>query len=333
MSHVAAYAAPSGRAPRARWLHAAGRLRGAPRLNVLIFHRVLDKADPLLPFEPTAAQFEARMRWVAANFKVLTFGEAVDALKRDRLPKDCLCVTFDDGYADNHDLAMPILRGLQLRATFFVASGYLNGGCMFNDVVIEAVRSAAMPALHLDDLGLGTHSIASLEQKRAAIGAILGQLKYVEPQRRQDLARQLSARAGVAVPTHLMMTSSQVVAMHQAGLEIGAHTVMHPILARVGIDVARNEIATGRDQLQQIINAPVRVFAYPNGKPVSDYQREHTELVRGMGFDGAVSTAWGTAAHGADLFQIPRFTPWDRSDLRFELRMIGNLWRRSYETA
>ena len=77
----------------------------------------------------------------------------------------------------------------------------------------------------------------------------------------------------------------------------------------------------------------MRVFAYPNGQPGHDYRHEHVALVHDLGFDGAVSTAWGVARAGADIFQIPRFTPWDRSDLRFELRMIGNLWRSSYESA
>jgi len=56
-------------------------------------------------------------------------------------------------------------------------------------------------------------------------------------------------------------------------------------------------------------------------------------LVRELGFVCAVSTAWGAARAGCDIYQIPRFTPWDRTDLRFGLRLIGNRWRRDYEMA
>jgi hypothetical protein len=50
-------------------------------------------------------------------------------------------------------------------------------------------------------------------------------------------------------------------------------------------------------------------------------------LVRDLGFDAAVSTAWGAARSGGDPFQIPRFTPWDRTRLRFAARLARNLWQ------
>ena len=318
---------------RARLLPAARWLQGASRLSVLIFHRVLSEFDPLRPAEPTERAFEARMRWVAANFDVLPLADAIKALKQDQLPKRALCITFDDGYADNHDVALPILRKLQVPATFFVATGYLDGGCMFNDVVIEAVRSVQAPIFDLGALNLGQYPVATFEERRRAIAGIIGRLKYLEPRQRQDLALQASDCAGATAPADLMMTSEQVAALHAAGMEIGAHTVSHPILAELGLEAARAEIAYGRLHLEELTGAPVRVFAYPNGQPGRDYRHEHAALVHDLGFDGAVSTAWGAAHAGADVFQIPRFTPWDRSDLRFELRMIGNLWRSGYDIA
>src|SRR5688500_12522334 len=81
-----------------------------PRLSVLAYHRVLSAHDPMRPGEPTLAEFEARMRWVAANFDVLSLIDAVRGLREGRLPRRALCITFDDGYADNHELALPVLR-------------------------------------------------------------------------------------------------------------------------------------------------------------------------------------------------------------------------------
>ena len=71
----------------------------------------------------------------------------------------------------------------------------------------------------------------------------------------------------------------------------------------------------------------MRLFAYPNGKPQRDYYAEHAALARERGFDAAVSAAWGAARAGDDLYQIPRFTPWDQADWRFGLRMARNLMR------
>jgi peptidoglycan/xylan/chitin deacetylase (PgdA/CDA1 family) len=130
-----------------------------------------------------------------------------------------------------------------------------------------------------------------------------------------------------------MMTSEQVRALHTAGMEVGAHTVTHPILAEIPLGRARHEMAASRARLEQITGAPVRLFAYPNGSPRRDYHAEHAALARELGFSAAVSTAWGAARAGDDLYQIPRFTPWDRADWRFGLRLAHNAMRSDYARA
>ena len=302
-------------------------------LNVLVYHRVLAERDPLLAGEPTVSEFEARMRWVASNYDVLPLIEAVRALRAGRLPPRALSITFDDGYADNYENALPVLRRLNLPATFFIASGFLDGGCMFNDVVIEAVRRAATPELELDDLGLGRHPLGAAELRARAIDRILSQLKYFEPARRARVAAQIAERAGARVPTHLMMTSAQVRALAQSGMAVGAHTVTHPILAGIPLERAREEMSADRARLEQITAAPVRLFAYPNGTPLRDYRPEHAALARDLGFEGAVSTARGAARPGDDPFQIPRFTPWDSANWRFGLRLATKRLSSTYARA
>ena len=304
-----------------------------PRLSVLAYHRVLPTHDALRPGDPAAAEFEQRMRWVKANFDVLPLLEAVRALREDRLPRRALCITFDDGYADNYTVALPILRRLGLPATFFVATGFLDGGCMFNDVVIEAVRRASGPDLDLEDLGLGHHPLGSDEQRARTIERILARLKYFELGRRHDAALEIARRSGARAPTDLMMSTEQVRALHAAGMDIGAHTVTHPILAEVSASRARDEMAGSRARLEQITGAPVRLFAYPNGSPRRDYHGEHAALARELGFEAAVSAAWGAARAGDDLYQIPRFTPWDRENFRFGLRLTAKRFSASYARA
>ena len=106
---------------------------------------------------------------------------------------------------------------------------------------------------------------------------------------------------------------------------IGGHTVNHPILASVDAGGARAEIADGKQALEAMIGAPVPLFAYPNGKPGADYRAEHVQMVRELGFEGAVSTAWGACKGTPDVFQLPRFSPWDRTPLKFAARMARNL--------
>jgi len=111
---------------------------------------------------------------------------------------------------------------------------------------------------------------------------------------------------------------------------VGAHTVTHPILTKVGPERARHEMAASQARLQEITGAPVRLFAYPNGKPLRDYGREHVDMAGEVGFAAAVSTSPGAARPGDDVLQIPRFTPWDRGHLRFGLRLAHNRSARSH---
>lgn len=298
------------------------------RLSVLIFHRVLPAADPLFPDEIHAQQFDAMCAWLREWLQILPLDEAVARLKAGTLPARAACITFDDGYADNHDIAMPILHRHGLTSTFFIASGYLDGGCMWNDVLIESVRRTRHATLDLGALlgdAFGALSVASANEKRQAIQALIGKIKYFPVEERSRLCAAIADQAGVPVPTDLMMHSNQVRAMRQGGMLIGAHTVNHPILARLSRDEAVDEIARNKRALEDMLQEPVRIFAYPNGKPGTDYLPETVGIVQSLGFDAAVSTRWAVSRQGTDLFQIPRFTPWDRTKIKFGARLLANM--------
>ena len=302
-------------------------VRGA-RLSILIFHRVLPKPDPLLPGEPDAALFEARMTWLAAAFRVMPLVEATRRFADGSLPINAACITFDDGYADNATIAAPILSRMRLPATFFIATGFLDGGRMWNDTVIEAVRSARGPRLDLSALDLGEWASGSDAERVATIAGLLDRLKYLPQSDRQAKVDAIAVAVALPARSDLMMTRQQVRELRRYGMSIGGHTVTHPILTTLSIDEARREIADGRRVLEDIVGERVKVFAYPNGRPERDYDATHVALVREMGFDAAVSTAWGVADRSSDRFQLPRFTPWDADVNRFGLRLAQNLMRR-----
>ncbi len=298
------------------------------RLSILIFHRVLPAPDPIFPGEASAAWFDAMLGWLKAWFNVLPLDEAVRRLGEGRLPARAAVITFDDGYADNHDVALPLLQRHGLPATFFIATGFLDGGRMWNDSVIEAVRRCPAAELDLAGLGegdLGRHAVGTAEEKRRAIEAVIGAIKYQPLAARAALVERIGERAGAELPGDLMMTADQVRALRRAGMQIGGHTVSHPILATLDDGAARYEIAEGKRRLEEILGEPVTLFAYPNGKPAADYSPASVALVRELGFQAAVSTAWGAAGPASDPFQLPRFTPWDRSRGRFALRLARNL--------
>lgn len=300
------------------------------RLSILIFHRVLPQVDPLFPQEMDAQRFDVLCGWLGEWFNVLPLDQAVRRLKDGSLPQRALAITFDDGYADNHDVAMPILKKHGLCAMFFIATGFLDGGRMWNDTVIEAVRLTKLRTLPLQQLGvpgLVEMAVQSVARKQEAITQIIRAIKYLPVPQRLALTQELAALAQVTPPTNLMMTSDQVRAMRRAGMQIGAHTVSHPILAKLSEHETREEIQRSKHQLEDLLDEPITLFAYPNGKPGEDYAAHNVQIVKDLGFEAAVSTAWGASSAQTDLFQVPRFTPWDQSPWRFALRMATNLTR------
>ena len=298
------------------------------RLSILIYHRVLPQADPLFPESGDAESFDQQMGLLADCFRIIPLADAVRGLRAGNLPSRAACVTFDDGYADNAETALPILRRHAIPATFFVSSGFLDGGRMWNDTVIELIRRAPGDLLDLGRVDLGSFPIETIAQRRRAVEDLIGRLKYLPLESRQFRIEQMRSIIPAKLPDNLMMTSEQVRCLHGAGMEIGGHTVCHPILASTEKSAARAEIANGKEILEGIIRAPIRLFAYPNGKPGRDYLSEHIAMVKELGFEAAVSTAYGAARPGDDLYQLPRFTPWDRGGpARFTFRMIQNMLR------
>lgn len=301
------------------------RAGSAARLSVLIFHRVLPGVDPLFPDEIDSSRFDLICGWLKSWFNVLPLDVAVAHLKAGTLPARAACITFDDGYADNFHIALPILQRHGLTATFFISTGFLDGGRMWNDTIIETVRTLAGATLDGVSAGLGRYRLDSITQSQQVIGEIISKVKYLEIAQRIKITETLAHAAPAALPQNLMMTSAEVKSLFQAGMQIGAHTVSHPILARLSDEEAKREIQNSKVFLEELLGERVGLFAYPNGKPGEDYSPQTVDVVRQLDFDAAVSTAWGVTSTGNDLFQIRRFTPWDRSKGKFGLRLLANL--------
>ena len=293
------------------------------RLSILIYHRVLPEHDPMRPGEPTVAEFDMQMKMLRQYFHPLPLVEAVERLQAGTLPDGAACVTFDDGYADNEQYAMPVLRKYGVPATVFVSTGFLNGGRMWNDSVIEVLRNYPGEVLDLRDIDLQCYTLRSHEQRRLAVDSILRQIKHMDPQERIERVNEIQKR-GARLPDDLMLTDAQLRSLAGNGIAIGAHTVNHPILSSISPEAARSEIATSKGDLEALLQEPVDAFAYPNGRPELDYGTEHRDIVRELGFKVAVSTHWGVGTTGSDRYQLPRFTPWDRQPLRFTGRLLAN---------
>jgi peptidoglycan/xylan/chitin deacetylase (PgdA/CDA1 family) len=300
--------------------------RREPVLSILIFHRVLEMADPMAAGAVTQREFDRIAGTLRRFFNCYSLSEAVARLDAG-MPGHMVSITFDDGYADNLEVAMPVLRRHQLPATIFVAARYLDGGIMWNDVVCEAISRTRKSSLDFDLIDQNSVLLSDIDKRQRARKKVINALKYLPQPEREQLASDIARQLDVTPRSDLMLSSQQLIELSEDPLiEIGGHTYSHPILTATDETTAAKEITEGKSVLEDIIGQPVLGFAYPNGQPGKDYGPEHAHIARESGFAYAVSTAWGAARSDADRFQLPRFTPWHRNATAFAaslLRMAG----------
>jgi peptidoglycan/xylan/chitin deacetylase (PgdA/CDA1 family) len=309
----------------ARLLSPAGR-RG--RLAVFCYHQVLDTADGFRSGEPTVAEFAKDVELIDTVFTVLPFGEAVVKLMAGSLPARAACITFDDGYENNHSFAAPVLESAGVPATFFIAGGAVDDGVMWNDLVIESIARSqcslkideAFSFLKNPEPGLG---------KAETVAAVLAQLKYKPMHERWQISQRLFGdNVGPDLP-RLMMTRELVRDLSKRGFEIGGHTISHPILKEQSDENARDEIQGCRDWVQTVTGVAPVSFAYPNGRSGIDFDARHKQMVADAGFLAASSTDWALATHSTDAFSVPRIGPWWRQGRGLESGLLRT-YLRSY---
>jgi peptidoglycan/xylan/chitin deacetylase (PgdA/CDA1 family) len=298
------------------------------RLSVFYFHRALARPDPLLPSEPDAATFDRMLGWIGSQFRVLDPLDACERLFAGTLPSRPALVTFDDGYRDNFTVALPILQQHRMQAAFFVSTAFLDGSMMFNDRVIEAVRGCTAQSLPLpgpDGEARRSVPVRDLAERRVAIDLILAAIKHLPPAQRDERVLELERAAGATPARGLMMDPGQVAALHRTGMRVGGHTRTHPILLALDDAAAEREIGGGLDDLAAMTGERPLLFAYPNGKPGSDFDARHVSMVERAGCHYAFTTQPGAASRASRRYELPRFTPWDRQRTKFGLRAWRNL--------
>ncbi len=261
-------------------------------LSILVYHRVVPEPDPLVPDHVCAREFDWHLAALERWFTVLPLREAAARLRGGTLPARSACVTFDDGYADNVTVALPILRRRGVPATFFLATSFIDGGRMWNDSVIEAVRGAQGETLDARCAGLDALGISTIGLRRQAIERVLAALKYLPLEERQRRVEELAAQTSRTLPSDLMMTAEQARHLHASDMEIGAHTVTHPILAQLDPERAESHVSAatvhplGQDSGQVCPAAISQHLSNETGTGLSadlfEFSRGQLFLIRGI---------------------------------------------------
>ncbi|MFO0587784.1 MAG: polysaccharide deacetylase family protein [Polyangiaceae bacterium] len=276
---------------------------------VFMFHSVAEEPSPFR-LSVSRASFEAFCATLAEGYDVLPLAELEDRRRAGSLPASAVAITFDDGYADNHDVAWPVLRQYGLPATVFVTTGAVAGAkpLWFHRVahIFETAQPEELPVI----VGPWTFTLDTDGERENTVGRVSADLKKMPAGRREELIAELAAAFKISDFSPLareMLTWEQLRAMDAGGFSVEAHTVTHPILGAESIDVATREIAESREVLSSELRRPVNLFAYPNGKS-EDMTPAVVEAVERAGFRAAFTAEFGAVTAKNDPFKVPRVT-------------------------
>jgi peptidoglycan/xylan/chitin deacetylase (PgdA/CDA1 family) len=297
----------SGRA--VRWLMSlAHRHRASgqgPRLTIVRHHRVYrDDERPLYRLGVRHHVFRAQLELLERlGLTPITVEDGLVRLAEGR-PGHWVAMTFDDGYADNVELALPLLRAHGARATFYLTAGLMETRrAPWWDELAHLLERTTRPRLvsRIDDRSFDL-SLDGARARVRAMSALIAKL-HVPPIEQQRRLAALAETLDVAdaAPCRLA-TWEEAHALVRGGMEIGAHTLNHPFLGLLESDAQHAEIAGSVSLISERLGLAVRGLAYPGG----DYDMRSVSAARAAGLRYAVTTRAGDNAPDAMGFELRR---------------------------
>jgi len=301
--------------------------------TVLLYHRVVSDdtpSDALHPYSGLTVQervFSDHMAHLKERYECLSLPQFVDRLKNGTLHRDCVAITFDDGYRDNYTRALPILERHGVPATVFVTTGLVDRVCRAWWYEQEAIISN----LRTLNVSWGDIRIARIlekvEERYGAMRDIDILLKRLPPSGQQAVLQMLRGGEDSSYSYDQdVLNWDEVIALDKHPLiTIGAHTVNHYVLSTLTTELLRNELVLSKALLEERLGHPVEHFAYPYGGAFEAGEREFF-AAKEAGYTSAWTTRFGHVQRDDSdaLFSLPRI-PIDHydTDCRFEAKLSG----------
>lgn len=305
--------------------------------TILTYHRIGTPASEALACGPDLVspdRFRAQVRWLRRRYEVLPVGEAFARMQAATRPvRPLASITFDDGYRDNVETALPILLQEGCRATLYATVEAVHDRLppwthrLARDLVaITGDRHAVTPERGEPHPLIESCLRECAEGDRAAaIHRAVGRGKNLQDADRAalvDAADRLAGGAGrIAAP---MIGVEGVRAWRAAGMEVGSHTLRHRVLARLSREECRRDLGASRASLEEICGGPVVHLSYPNGG-AGDWNTTTSEDAAAAGYQTAVTTIEGHNHPGSDPMALRRLAGAEEPIPVFATRLSG-IW-------
>ena len=295
----------------------------------LAYHGVSSDDRTNLPWTHLSeTAFCRQMRFLKKYFDCISIDEAL-ARDGQKTKKPGAVVTFDDGYRNNLDNALPVLKQLEIPATIYITTGnMLNRELFWHDKIwLSAEKSAAaFVDLRQISANLSTYNLDRKDRKwRDGLTQLLEDVKKLDAVHRDEIVIEITRKFLEGSRTDLgsiRLENNDFIPLNkrdvrelaeQPLITIGAHTHCHNLLDRIPIAQAVKSILISKKTLEDLIGFKVNHFAYPNG----NYSHALIRALREAGFKSSVAFQRGYMRYGDNPFSIPRYGV--GSDLSFSV--------------
>ena len=313
---------------------------------ILVYHRVAEAEVDPWALNVSPAHFAQHLEVLKTIGHPVSLQQLIAAKSDAELPPRPVCITFDDGYADNLHAAKPALESYGVPGTVFVTPGYM--GMQDNLWWDELAKLILDPASRQEELDFSLHGRhygyvfpteprgldpnstwraweSAPGPRQAAYLAIYGLLAPLSDDAResalQELRRHVAPYPGKQ--HHRCLTEDELRALASGSLvEIGAHTLTHPVLSSLPAERQQDEIAGSKQRLEALTGNSITSFAYPYGKK-NHYTAQTVSTVQANGFACACSNFGGLVTRASNRFALPRFQPMDWDGDQFADALAG----------
>ena len=284
---------------------------------ILTYHRFVDNRSIYLSKGPVMhheiMEFEKEIMYLKQHYHIVSIDEAVHRIKKKLgFSRPSVVLTFDDGYLDNYTLAYPVLKKYGVPATIYLTAGLIGTSeRTWPDQIELALIETRQDRLNHPALFDGKPMAISSKTEKEKVCLDIGQCLKALPneQRRHivtDILDSLGVNGGTERAPRVMLNWEEVRKMAQDGITFGSHSFTHPILSRMPVEKAKEEIFKSKKILEEHLGVEVKHFAFPNGGE-NDFSEELREYCRGIGFESIASLIPGTNIGAAgDVFSLKR---------------------------
>lgn len=254
------------------------------QLVVLNYHRVAypwdsrDFDDGVRDASPES--FSSQLALLQREFNVIRLADLLEHFRGAPLPPNPALITFDDGYRDNHERALPILQRHGLSAVFFIATDFISRRRLFWwDRISYTLKRATRPKFSITyprkidiDVSQGSSESSRFLHRLAASASELDFDRYLA---------ELGNAAGVAwneaieheLADALLMTWDHVKHLHSAGMDVASHTRRHRVLTTIPESELNDELLGSKIDLENVLGTSVKAISYPVGGSIAQVPR------------------------------------------------------------